>query len=92
MTVEARYIGTGSLLFKGAEHSPVPYEITLSEITGIRRLEGWIEATVGILSQAHSSGGTQLRLSDGKIVDVSMGSFRASGATARAELIVHSGL
>ena len=93
MTVPTRFRGTGTLLVKGAEQAPVEYEITVFEVNMVIRTEGWIEAGLGVLAYAQSSSGAQLRLSDGRVVEVSVGSFNVrSDPTSRAELIVHGGL
>jgi len=92
MTVPDRFRGTGTLLVKGAEQSPVEYEITLFEVDQVMRIEGWIEAGHGVLTYAQSASGAQLRLSDGRVVDVSIGGFTVKGSPSRAQLIVHGGL
>jgi hypothetical protein len=92
MTVPTRFRGTWTLLVKGAEQSPVEYEITVFEVNTVIRNEGWIEAGPGVLTYAQSSSGAQLRLSDGTIVEVSVGSFIVKSSPARAELVVHGGL
>jgi hypothetical protein len=92
MTVPTRFRGTGTLLVKGAEQSPVEYEITLFEVDTVIRAEGWVEAGPAVLTYARSASGAQLRLSDGRVVDVSIGSFSVKGNPSRAELIVHAGL
>ena len=53
--------------------------------------EGWVEAGPAVLKYAQSATGAQLRLADGRIVDVSIGRFTASGSPSRAQLIVHDG-
>jgi hypothetical protein len=87
-----RFRGTGTLLVKGAEQSPVQYEITLFEVEQVTRAEGWVEAGPAVLTYAQSATGSQLRLSDGRVVDVSIGSFIVKGHPSRAKLIVHGGL
>lgn len=77
---------------KGAEQSPVQYEITLFEVDQVTHAESWIEAGLGVLDYAQNASGAQLRLSDGRVVDVSIGSFSVKGSPSRAELIVHGGL
>jgi hypothetical protein len=63
------------------------------EVNMVIRTEGWIEAGLGVLAYAQSSSGAQLRLSDGRVVEVSVGSFNVRrDPTSRAELIVHGGL
>ena len=80
-------------LGQGAEQAPVEYEITVFEVNMVIRTEGWIEAGLGVLAYAQSSSGAQLRLSDGRVAEVSVGSFNVrSDPTSRAELIVHGGL
>jgi hypothetical protein len=54
MTVPTRFRGTGTLLVKGAEQSPVKYEITVFEVDTVIRTEGWIEASPGVLTYAQS--------------------------------------
>ena len=61
MTVPIRFCGTGTLLVKGAEQSPVEYEITVFEVDTVIRTEGWIEASPGVLTYAQSTSGVQLR-------------------------------
>jgi hypothetical protein len=51
-----------------------------------------VEAGLGVLTYAQSSSGAQLKLSDGRVVEVSVGSFIVKGTPSRAELIVHGGL
>ena len=92
MTVPTRFRGTGTLLVKGAEQSPVEYEITLIEVDTVIRAVGWVEAGRAVLTYAQSASGAQLRLSDGQVVDVSIGSFIVKSSPSRAELIVHGGL
>jgi len=93
MTVPTRFPEKGTLLVKGAEQAPVEYEITVFEVNMAIRTEGWIEAGLGVLAYAQSSSGAQLRLSDGRVVEVSVGSFNVRrDPTSRAELIVHGGL
>ncbi|MBR1287282.1 hypothetical protein JQ597_35030 [Bradyrhizobium sp. AUGA SZCCT0177] len=92
MTDPTRFRGTGTLFVKGAEESPVEYEITLFEVDTIMRAEGWVEAGPAVLTYAQSASGAQLRLSDGRVVDVSIGGFIVKGSPSRAELIVHGGL
>ena len=91
MTVLNRVRGTGTLFIKGAEQSPVEYEITLFEVDTLIRAEGWLEAGAAVLTYAQSATGAQLRLSDGRTVDISIGSFSVKGSPSRAELIVHEG-
>ena len=92
MTVPIRFCGTGTLLVKGAEQSPVEYEITVFEVDTVIRTEGWIEAGPGVLTYAQCTSGALLRLSDGRVVEVSVGSFSVKSSPSRAELIVHGGL
>ncbi|MBR1152822.1 hypothetical protein [Bradyrhizobium sp. JYMT SZCCT0428] len=92
MTDATRFRGTGTLFVKGAEESPVEYEITLFEVDTILRAEGWVEAGPAVLTYAQSASGAQLRLSDGRFVDVSIGGFIVEGNPSRAELITHGGL
>jgi hypothetical protein len=92
MTVPTRFCGIGVLFVKGAEQSPVQYEITLFEADQVMRTEGWIEAGPGVLTYAQSASGVQLKLSDERVLDVSIGSFTVRGSPSRAELIVHDGL
>jgi hypothetical protein len=92
MTDPTRFRGTGALLVKGVEESLVEYEITLFEVDAIMRAKGWVEAGPAVLSYAQSVSGAQLRLSDERVVDVSIGSFSVKGSPSRAELIVHGGL
>ena len=92
MTDPDRFRGTGTLLVKGAEQSSAQYEITLFEVEQVTRAEGWIEAGLGVLAYAQSATGAQLRLSDGRIVDVSIGSLTVKTSPSRAHLIVHGGL
>jgi hypothetical protein len=79
-------------LVKAAEQSPVQYEITLFEVEQVMKAEGWIEASLGVLTYAQSATGAQLKLSDGRIVDVSIGSLTVRTSPCRAHLIVHGGL
>src|SRR5450755_1297667 len=44
VTVPTRFRGKGTLLVKGAEQSPVEYEITAFEVDAVIRTEGWVEA------------------------------------------------
>jgi hypothetical protein len=92
MTDPDRFRGTGTLLVKGAEQSPVKYEITLFEVDQVPHAKGWIEAGRGVLEYAQSASGAQLRLSDGRILDVSIGGLTVKSSPSRAELIVHGGL
>jgi hypothetical protein len=93
VTVPTRFRGKGTLLVKGAEQSPVEYEITAFEVDAVIRTEGWVEAGLGVLTYAQSSSGVHLRLSDGQVVEVSVGSFTVKKSNpSRAELIVHGGL
>jgi hypothetical protein len=92
MTDPTRFRGTGTLFVKGAEESPVEYEITLFEVDTSMRAKGWVEAGAAVLTYAQNASGVQLRLSDGRMVDVSIGSFSVKGSPSRAELIVHGGL
>jgi hypothetical protein len=92
VTVPTRFRGKGTLLVRGAEQSPVEYEITVFEVDTVRRTEGWVEAGLGVLTYAQSSSEAYLRLSDGRVVEVSVGSFTVKSNPSRAELIVHGGL
>src|ERR1019366_2903696 len=93
VTVPTRFRGKGTLLVKGAEQSTVEYEITAFEVDAVIRTEGWVEAGLGVLTYAQSSSGVHLRLSDGQVVEVSVGSFTVKKSNpSRAELIVHGGL
>lgn len=92
MTDPDRFRGTGMLLVKGAEQSPVQYEITVFEVEQVMQAEGWIETGLRVLYYAQSASGAQLRLSDGRIVDVTVGNFVVKGDPSRAQLIVHGGL
>ena len=92
MTVPTRFGGTGTLFVKGAEQSPVQYEITLFDVEQVTRAEGWLETGLRVLCYAQNSSGAQLRLSDGRLVDVSVGNFIVKGHPSRAQLIVHGGL
>jgi hypothetical protein len=92
MTAPTRFRGTGTLLVKGAEQSPVEYEITVFVVDTVIRTEGWIEASPGVLTYAQSTSGVQLRLGDGGVVEVSVGRFSVKSSPSRAELIVHGGL
>jgi hypothetical protein len=92
MTDPTRFRGKGILLVRGAEHSPVEYEITVFEVDTVRRAEGWVEAGLGVLAYAQSSTGAQLKLNDGHALEVSVGSFIVKSNPSRAALIVHSGL
>jgi hypothetical protein len=92
VTVPTRFRGKGTLLVSGAEQSPVEYEITVFEVDTVRRTAGWVEAGLGVLTYAQSSSGAHLRLSDGRVVEVSVGSFTVKSNPSRAELIVHGGL
>jgi hypothetical protein len=87
-----RIHGTGVLMAKGAEQSPAEFEVTAFEIDMIICTRGWIEAEYNVLISAQSAGGVLLKLSDGRIIDVSIGSFSVTGDPSRAELIVHDGL
>jgi hypothetical protein len=49
MTNPDRFRGTGTLFVKGAEQSPVQYEITLFEVEQVTRAEGWIEASLRLV-------------------------------------------
>ena len=91
MTVPTRFRGTGTLFVKGAEQSPVEYEITLFKVDTLIRAEGWVEAGAAVLTYAQSAAGAQLGLSDGRMVDVSIGTFSVKGSPSRAHLIVHEG-
>jgi hypothetical protein len=91
VTDPTRFRGTGTLLVKGAEQSPVEYEITLFEVDQVMRTEGWVEAGPAVLEYAQRASGAQLRLSDGRTVDISIGSFIVKGSPSRAQLIVHDG-
>ena len=91
MTIPPRFRGTGTLFVKGAEQSPVEYEITLFEVDTLIRAEGWVEAGAAVLTYAQSATGARLRLSDGRMVDISIGSFSVKGSPSRAQLIVHDG-
>ncbi len=75
MTSTDQFRGTGTLLVKGAEQSPVEYEITLFHIEQITRSEGWIEASAAVLEYAQNATGAQLRMSDGRTIDVTVGKF-----------------
>jgi hypothetical protein len=92
MIVPTRFRGSGTLFVKGAEESPVEYEITLFEVDTQIRAEGWIEAGPAVLTYAQTTSGAQLRLNDGRLVDVSIGSLTVKGRPSRAELIVHGGM
>ena len=87
-----RFRGKGTLLVRGAEQSQVEYEITVFEVDTVRRTEGWVEAGLGVLTYAQSSTGAQLKLNDGRAVEVSVGSFIVKSHPSRAALIVHGGL
>lgn len=71
-------------MVKGTEQSSVEYEITEFEVDQVLRTAGWIEASAGVLSYAHSATGAQLKLTDGQIVDVSIGCFIVNGSPSRA--------
>jgi hypothetical protein len=92
MITPPRIHGTGVLMAKGAEQSPAEFEVTAFEIDMIICTRGWIEAEYNVLISAQSAGGVLLKLSDGRIIDVSIGSFSVTGDPSRAELIVHDGL
>jgi hypothetical protein len=92
MITPNRIHGTGILMAKGAEQSPVEYEVTAFEVNMIIRTAGWIEAGHDVLTSAQSASGALLKLTDGRIVDVSVGSVSVTGNPSRAELIVHDGL
>jgi hypothetical protein len=64
----------------------------LFEVEQVTRAEGWIEAGLGVLAYAQNATGAQLRLSDGRIVDVRIGSLTVKTSPSRAHLIVHGGL
>jgi hypothetical protein len=91
VTTPDRFRGTGTLLVKGAEQSPVEYEITLFVIEQVTQAEGWIEANAAVLEYAQSASGGQLRLGDGRTVDVTIGRFIDRGSPSRAQLVVHDG-
>jgi hypothetical protein len=91
MTTSDRFRGAGTLLVKAAEQSAVEYEITLFDIEQITQAEGWIEASAAVLEYAQSATGAQLRLVDGRTVDVTIGRFIDKGSPSRARLIVHDG-
>jgi hypothetical protein len=92
MIAPPRIHGKGVLVAKGAEQSPVEFEVTAFEVDTIIRTGGWIEAGHNVLISAQSASGVLLKLSDGRIIDVSIGSFSVRGDPSRAELIVHDGL
>jgi hypothetical protein len=76
----------------GAEQSPVEFEVTAFEVDLMICTRGWIEAGHNALISAQSASGVLLKLSDGRIIDVSVRSFSVRGDPSRAELIVHDGL
>jgi hypothetical protein len=75
MITPNRIHGTGILMAEGADQSPVEYEVTAFEVNMIIRTGGWIEAGHDVLTSAQSASGALLKLTDGRIVDVSVGSF-----------------
>ena len=91
MTVPTRFRGSGTLFVKGAQETQVEYEITLFEVDTQTRAVGWIEAGPAVLTYAQTASGAQLRLNDGRMVDVSIGRFTVKGSPSRVELIVHAG-
>ena len=91
VTDPTRFWGTGKLLAKGAEQSSVEYEITLFEVDQAICAEGWVEADPSVLEHAQRASGAQFRLSDGRTIDISIGSFIVEGNPSRARLIVHDG-
>jgi hypothetical protein len=92
MIVPTRFRGSGTLFVKGAEESPVEYEISLFEVDNQIRAGGWVEAGPAVLTYAQTTSGAQLRLNDGRMVDVSIGSLTVKGSPSRAELMVHGGM
>jgi hypothetical protein len=92
MITPPRIHGKGLLMAKGAEQSPVEFEVTAFEMDMIICTGGWIEAEHDVLIFARSASGVLLKLSDGRIIDVSVGSLSVTGDPSRAELIVHDGL
>jgi hypothetical protein len=92
MITPPRIHGKGLLMAKGAERSPVEFEVTAFEVDMIICMGGWIEAGHNVLISAQSASGVLLELSDGRIIDVSVGSLSVTGDPSRAELIVHDGL
>jgi hypothetical protein len=92
MIAPPRIHGKGVLVAKGAEQSPVEFEVTAFEMDMIICTGGWIEAEHNVLIFARSVSGVLLKLSDGRIIDVSVGRLSVTGDPSRAELIVHDGL
>jgi hypothetical protein len=92
MIVPPRIRRTGVLMANGADQSPVEFEVTAFEMDMIICTGGWIEAGHNVLISAQSASGVLLKLSDGRIIDVSVGSLSVTGDPSRAELIVHDGL
>jgi hypothetical protein len=64
VTTPDRFRGTGTLLIKGAEQSPVEYEITLFDIEQIMQAERWIEASAAVLEPEPGSAGSSRWLAE----------------------------
>ena len=92
MITPSRIHGKGVLMPKEVERYPVEFEVTAFEVNMVICTRGWIEAGHKVLISAQSASGVLLKLSDGRIIDVSVGRLSVRSDPSRAELIVHDGL
>jgi hypothetical protein len=93
MTEKKRLAGTGTLIVKGADEASVRYEITTYVANNARRVDASIEAGRGVIEHAFRASGAQLRLDDGRVLEVQIGNHSVTSDPAvKAELIINTPL